>query len=497
MGLSIAIDLGTTNLKVGLVNEGGEIISIRSVALPIQSKIQGHAEHHPEDLKKIILGLCKELLVGDYKDQVRYVVSSTYQFGLMLLDKHYEPLTGLTLLSDIRSQKTFDAFLDSYKDFDIYDRTGCPLISPYVLARLFYFSTQEKALFDEAAYFADSKSFIFKWLTGEFSTDLSTAAASQAYNIHQGNWDEALLSHIGLSGKQFPEIKDGTSYLSPLQEDIRTELGLTQGVKVLLGVYDGAALVIGSGGLQEGIGIMNVGTSAMLRVASNTAAFDKNDNKRIQPYALTKNIFLNGGALNNAALPINWLRNSLFDVDVQDTDLLNLGTSSPLFCLPYLTSERDSKVGPFASGVFFGLRPYHTKVDMARSVLEGVAYSMRYIFDALTENQLHIKELRMGGGGTNIKPWVQIFANILNLPIHIPSGDELGIVGSAMLAFASEDKEKNINTIGSHSLINNMTIYPDATAVAVHNKRYQFFKNLRESLGPLYKEHASLAHHTA
>lgn len=497
MVLSLAIDLGTTNLKVGLVNEGGEIISIRSVAVPVKSNQKGEAEHDPEELKQLILGLCKELLVGDTKNQVAYIVSSTYQFGLMLLDAHKKPLTGITLLSDIRSQKTFDAFLDSYSGFDIYKQTGCPLISPYVLARLFYFATQEKDLFKKAQYFSDSKSFLFNWLTGEFTTDMSTAAASQAYNIKNGTWDDTLLGHIGLEGKQFPEIKDGTSYLSSLQEGIRTELGLKQDVKVLLGVYDGAALAIGSGALQNGVGIMNVGTSAMLRVAGKMPAFDQDDNKRIQPYALNKQLFLNGGALNNAALPINWLRNSLFDVDVRDEAMLNLGTTSPLICLPYLTSERDSKTGPYASGVFFGLRQYHSKTDMARSVLEGVAYSMRYIFDALKENKLPITELRMGGGGTNIKPWVQIFANIMGLPIHIPSGDELGIVGSAMLAFAAEDKNKNINTIGSHGLGNNITIYPDAAAVEVHNQRYQFFKKLRETLGPLYKEHATLANCSA
>lgn len=493
MVLSLAIDLGTTNLKVGLVNESGEILNLRSVAVPVKSNSIGEAEHDPEELKKLILGLCKELLADGYADQVAYIVSSTYQFGLMLLDAQKKPLTGITLLSDIRSQKTFDAFLDSYSNFDIYAQTGCPLISPYVLTRLFYFSTKEKELFSNAKYFSDSKSFLFEWLTGEFTTDMSTAAASQAYNIEKGTWDENLLGHIGLSENQFPEIKDGTNHLSSLKEAIRIELGLKQSVKVLLGVYDGAALAIGSGALQPGVGIMNVGTSAMLRVAGKVPAFDKDENKRIQPYALNKKLFLNGGALNNAALPVNWLRNSLFDVDVQDWAMLNLGTSSPLICLPYLTSERDSKIGPYASGAFFGLRQYHTKVDIARSVLEGVAYSMRYIYDALKENNLNISELRMGGGGSNIKPWTQIFANIMGLPINIPFGDELGIVGNAMLAFAAGGEHNDISSIGKQMIKTNMTIYPDEKSVPIHDQRYQFFKKLRETLGPLYKEHASLS----
>jgi gluconokinase len=493
MAIALAIDLGTTNLKVGLVDENGEILHLRSVAVPVKSNSTGTAEHDPEELKKLILGLCKELLSNSHAEQVEYIVSSTYQFGLMLLDAQKKPLTGITLLSDIRSQKTFNTFLESYSNFDIYAQTGCPLISPYVLARLFYFSTKEKELFNKAKYITDSKSFLFEWLTGEFTTDRSTAAATQVYNIEEGNWDENLLAPIGLSGNQFPEIKDGTSYLTDLKDAIRTELGLKQGIKVLLGVYDGAALAIGSGALQPGVGIMNVGTSAMLRVAGNSPAFDKDDNKRIQPYALNKQLFLNGGALNNAALPINWLRNTLFDVDVQDLNMLELGTTAPLICLPYLTSERDSKTGPYASGAFFGLRQYHNKTDMARSVLEGVAYSMRYIFDALKENQLIISELRMGGGGANIKPWTQIFANIMGLPINVPSGDELGILGSAMLAFAAGNQNHNLSSIGAQLTKTNLTVYPDEKAIATHDSRYQFFKKLRETLGPLYKEHAALS----
>lgn len=492
MAIALAIDLGTTNLKVGLVNESGNILALRAEPVPVKNNGSGCAEHDPEDLKKIILNLCKDLLAGGHADQVEYIVSSTYQFGLMLLDAQKKPLTGITLLSDIRSQRTFNSFLDSFSNFDIYKRTGCPLISPYVLARLFYFSSKEKELFNKSEYFIDSKSFLFEWLTGEFTTDMSTAAASQIYNIEKDAWDDALLGHIGLSGNQFPEIKDGTTYFNALKDDIRHELGLNNNVKVLLGVYDGAALAIGSGALQAGVGIMNVGTSAMLRIAGNRPAFDKDENKRIQPYALNKQLFLNGGALNNAALPINWLRDSLFDVDVQDLAMLDLGTTSPLICLPYLTSERDSKIGPYASGAFFGLRQYHTKIDIARSVLEGVAYSMRYIYDALQDNQLHINELRMGGGGANIKPWSQIFANILGLPINIPCGEELGILGNALLAFAADGKMKDIKTIGLTSS-NNQTIYPDEKSISIHNQRYQFYKKLRETLGPLYKEHADLS----
>src|SRR5690606_28874735 len=102
MAITLAIDLGTTNLKVGLVNESGEILNLRSVAVPVTSNSTGEAEHDPEELKNLILGICKELLANGHAGQVEYVVSSTNQFGLMLLDAQNKPHAGISLLSDIR-----------------------------------------------------------------------------------------------------------------------------------------------------------------------------------------------------------------------------------------------------------------------------------------------------------------------------------------------------------------------------------------------------------
>jgi len=348
------------------------------------------------------------------------------------------PVTGITLLTDIRAQSTFDDFKLFFSGFDLYQHTGCPLITPYILPRLFYFSTKEQDLFNRTRYFADSKAYLFEWLTGDFVTDVSTAAATQCFNLHSYQWD-GLLAAIGLSADQFPAIQDGTTYLRPLKNTHRLAWGLKKEVKVLLGVYDGAALAMGLSGLQPGCGIINLGTSAMLRVPGKYPVFDKNENKKIQPYALKRNCFLNNGALNNAALSLNWLRTQLFDVDLRNLQLMGNSTNAPLFCLPYLTGERDSKTGPYASGVFFGLRQNHTKTDIARAVLEGVAYSMNYIFDALKENGLQVNQLYMGGGGIQIPLCPQIFSDIR--PAHYPVNRAAGRINWQCYAgiFGSRD----------------------------------------------------------
>ena len=143
MALALAIDLGSTNLKAGLVNEQGEILKLRSSLMKTISPEPGAAEHDPEELKRLLFDLCRQVRTDEYKDQVDYIVSSTYQFGLMLMDAQRKPLTGITLLTDIRSQHHFSDFMLAYSAEDIYQKTGCPLISQYVLPRLYYFSKEK------------------------------------------------------------------------------------------------------------------------------------------------------------------------------------------------------------------------------------------------------------------------------------------------------------------------------------------------------------------
>ena len=492
MALTLAIDLGTTNLKVGLVNERGEILLVSALPLQTKSSELGAAEHDPEVLKNMLFDLCKQVLTNDYKDQVGYIVSSTYQFGLMLLDEQKNPITPITLLTDIRSQKTFSDFIASFNDVDIYQKTGCPIISQYVLPRLFYFSKEKTTLFKKAKYFSDSKAFIFELLTGEWVTDMSTAAATQFYNVDHYKWDEELLSKLDLTSDQFPLVEDGTKYNASLKKELCDAFGLKENVKVILGLYDGAALAVGLSGLESNVGIVNLGTTAMLRIPGNQPIFDKSENKRLQAYALYKGFFLNGGALNNASLPLDWMKSNLFDIEMQDESLLQISNEPPIFSLPYLTGERDSKIGPFASGVFFGIRRNHTQVDFARSVLEGVAYSMRYIYEALDQNNLHIKEIRMGGGGVNIKVWPQIFADILGVSVTISSVNEVALVGNTMLALTAVGVFKDLNEASETMLKVGKRIEPNKMAMSIHDQRYQFFKKLREALGPLYIEHADL-----
>jgi gluconokinase len=358
---------------------------------------------------------------------------------------------------------------------------------------MYYFKKRHPELLAKTKYVLGSKDYLLLQLTGERLTEPSIAAATQMYNINTLDWDKEALEVVGINRSQLPRPVDGMRTAIPVLESVRKELGLTSTkLDVFPGVYDGGALAVGLSGLAPDVGVMNIGTSALVRVPGDKPVFDSNDEMRLQPYCLAEGMYLNGGALNNATLPINWMREKLFQLDLDNIPDLDETKGAPIFCLPYLTGERDSKIGPFASGVFFGLRDHHGKKDLLRSVMEGVAFSLCMVKEALVENKSVISELRLGGGGAGSKTWTQIFADVFDAPIKLPKGEEIALVGSAMIAYTAlgvynslEQAARVMTTLGE-------TVEPIRENTKIYAEHYQFFKKLRLGMGDLFREHVKL-----
>lgn len=490
--LSLSIDVGTTNLKAGVVDEKGNILALRRVRSPVFRPEQGAVEHPGQELWDLIISLSKDVS-NKYKHEIKQIIISSYQLGLILLDEHFSPLTGMTLLSDLRARETIEELRELADWNKIYLRTGCPPMFQYPLARLFYFRKKRNDLFSKAKYFLSSKDYLIYLFTGELVTEASMAAATQLFNISEFKWDEECLSIAGVSEKSLPKVMDGFHTAIPVLESVRREIGLTSTtIDIIPGLYDGGALAVGLSGLKENIGVMNVGTSALVRAPGPKPVFDQSEDMRLHPYCLAQGLYLNGGALNNAASSINWLRDKVVPADLNDVPGLREKKGPPLFCLPYLTGERDAKIGAYASGVFFGLRDYHSKRDMLRAVMEGVAFSLYAVNEALENEGVKIDELRIGGGGAGSKIWTQIFADVFRRPIRVPKGEEVAIVGNAMIGLVAKNFYKSHEEAFDNMVQCTEVIEPTTEAIKVYSEYYEFFKTLRSDLGQIFIRHSKI-----
>lgn len=435
MAQILAVDIGTTYLKAGRLGLDGKLYRVASRELPLIQKEAGQAEHDPDVLWDQFVDAVREV-VGEKPSAVRWMVLSAYQLSLLPLDAAGRPLSGIITLLDIRPQKTFPQLLARIDSGKIYQRTGCPPLFHYPLAKLEWLRIHRPEVFRRARWFLDAKAYLLFRLLGKPFTEPSLATATQLMNVHTLQWDQEILELVGLKAECLPEIVAPESLLGPLRPDTAKALGLPPDVEIIAGVYDGGAVGLGLGAAMPSVGAMNLGTTAMLRMIADSPIIDSSPDMRLQTYYLAGGRWFPGGAINNAGNVLKWLREEVLDLDYTRQEALAEAVERPtgLLFFPFLTGERFSGISHCASGVIFGLRPYHNRGHLLRAAMEGVAFALRLVLEALRDNGLNPLQFRAGGGGTRSELWMRILSSVFKVPVEVPEIPEPALLGSLVLA---------------------------------------------------------------
>ncbi len=490
--LVLALDVGTTNVKAGILDSTGRLLKVETKEITVEKDSSGRAEHNPDLLFDTIVSVCRNVSQG-YEDRIKIIVPSSYMFGLVPVDENLKPLTGIITLLDTRSQETFRELQETVDYDQLYARTGAAPLFLYPFAKIYWLKQRKPEIFEKTRYFLCSKSFISLRLTGEIISDPSVSSSTQMMNIHNLSWDPYALQLLGIEENQLPRILPAERIVGTVHPEIANLLGLRKDVMVLNGVYDSGAVALGTGALQGFYGIINLGTTAMIRVAYPKPVIDKDKRKRFQACYLCCNRWFIGGSINNAGIVLKWFRDNVFELPYENlTTLASHDNTKDLFFLPFITGERYPEIGNVASGVFFGLKSFHTKAHIIRSGMEGVVFSLKLAFDALHENDIEIKELRAGGGGTASDLWMNIFANVFNLPLKIMEAQETALLGSSILGCHALGYYKTLEEASEKMLKIKRTYFPNSAEVEYYSKRYEFFKFLVTYLREAYEKHSKI-----
>jgi gluconokinase len=446
--------------------------------MEMEGDAAGKAEHDPQKLRKAMLEVCR-LAIASRGAEVDLFSLTSYQFGLVLVDKDDKPLTKISTFVDTTAQSHHSRFLEAIGDVDqMYLRTGCPPIFQYPVNRLHYIASNNPAIKNQVAHVLDSKSFLMHVLTGEYFTDFSTANSLGCLDV-AGHWDKGIIEAVGFDTSQFPRVLNGFVDKVRLKKTICSEFGLKEGTEISAGLYDGGALAAALTGFEPGIAVGNFGTSGFFRVPTPTPIQDLAGGL-IQSCLLRPGAFFTGSGINNCTLATNLLLNLLeLKYDYFRTKELSIPGSNGVMTFPYFTGERDKLIGNIGTGMVFGLGIASTRDDLARSFLEGVAFSFLLVKNRLDPEKT-IRELRLGGGGTVNLPWMQIMADTLNLPICLTQNPEMGIIGAACLARHREGSDllESSRKIMKEARV----IEPVLKNVSIYKEVSQRYFDVRESL---------------
>jgi len=368
--------------------------------------------------------------------------------GMMAVDRRMRPLTGMATILDTRPAETLRRIEPEIIRSGLYRRTGCPPFAQYMLARAAWMNRKYPAIMRKSGFFLGVKEFLMWKICGELVTEPSTASATQMMGLNSMEWDHGALALAGINPGKLPPIGRGDRIAGRIPPETARQLGLPSGLPVVPGVYDGGAMALGLGALEKGAGVINLGTSAMYRVCVNRPVTDRHG-MRLQTYALLPGIWLAGAGVNNVGIALEWFMSAFGVRGYREMErMASRAMSGPEIPMlfPYLTGDRDPRIGSRARGLLVGLRSDHDRGDLALAALEGTAFSLRLVQDALFDNGIRVRQVRAGGGGTRIKTWMGLIASILGRPMAVSGAGQPGLVGSAMLGFTATGEYSSLES---------------------------------------------------
>jgi len=436
--MDLGIDLGTSEVKVVLVDDAGGVVGQSSCALKISRPHPLWSEQDPAAWWQATQTALAELRQKHPKayGAVRGIGLSGQMHGATLLDAQRRVLRPCILWNDGRSHAQCDE-LERQRAPDSRRITGNIAMPGFTAPKLMWVAQHEPDIFRRTALVLLPKDYLRLTLTGEAVSDMSDASGTLWLDVGARRWSDAMLAATGLTPAHMPRLVEGSAASGVLRDEVADGLGLPRGVVVAGGAGDNAASAAGIGVAAPGTAFLSLGTSGVYFVANN--AFSPNPAGAVHAFCHAfPGTWHQMTVMLAAASCLRWLRgvtNAESEAQlVSEAQALPPDEPLPTF-LPYLSGERTPHNNPHASGVFFGLTHAHGRGHLARSVLEGVAFAFLDGQQALLEGGARINSVTLVGGGSRSDYWAQLLADVLGRQMDRRSGSEVGAaLGAARLA---------------------------------------------------------------
>ena len=479
MDYFIGIDIGTTSTKAMAFTATGQVLAKQSSGYPIFHPQENQSEQNPEEILEAVVHCLTDMAVQLQQHTPSFISFSAAMHSLILMDENDQPLTGCIIWADNRAGELAVALRQTKEGENYYHATGVPIHAMSPLCKLLWFKNNEPALLKKTAKFIGIKEFIFQRLFGKYIVDTAIASATGLLNTLQLQWEEAILTIAGIEKKQLSAIVPVThiEYLPASTTTSLTErLHAFIQTPFVIGSSDGALANLGSGATAKGSMAITIGTSSAARVITTEPTTDKN--MRTFCYHLGGKQYIIGGASSNGAIVIQWLKEKLLQDKTTYDEFISMAEmvvpgSDDLLLLPYILGERAPLWNPDARGVYFGLDIKHTTAHLVRAAMESVIYNVYTIGKILME-QSGVHTIYVSGGFTESDLWVQMLADIFNLPVIISAVEESAALGAVMIGFES------LKLPAAIDLPNGKTFKPDAANHEIYKRQCAKMERLYE-----------------
>lgn len=482
--LYIGIDLGTSAVKLLLVDEKGNILNEISKEYPVYFPHSGWSEQNPEDWATAVNDGLVELLSYCDKSLVKGIGCGGQMHGLVILDKNDNVIRPAILWNDGRTQKEVD-YLNNVIGKDVLsENTANIAFAGFTVPKILWMKNNEPELFNKISKIMLPKDYINYILTGVHSCDYSDASGMLLLDVKNKCWSQKMLEICGVSENQLPSLYESFDITGTLKPEIAEKFGLSTDVKVVAGAGDNAAAAIGTGTIGNGNCNISIGTSGTVFISSNEFGVDNNN--ALHSFAHADGGYHLMGCMLSAASCNKWFMDDILcDKDYNAVQMLineeKLGRND-IYFLPYLMGERSPVNDTNARGTFIGMSLATKKEDMLQAVLEGVAFAIRDSFEVAKSLGINIKESNICGGGVKSKLWQKIFANVLGIPLNILKTEQGPGYGGAILAMVACNEYNSVADACEKFVEISKTVYPDKELTNRYEIKYNKFRKIYPAL---------------
>ncbi|MGM0873241.1 MAG: xylulokinase [Bacillota bacterium] len=435
----IGIDLGTSAVKMLLMDKSGNIAKEVTKSYPLIHEKSGYSEQEPEQwVEKTSEGLAE--LVKDFNGNVEDIEGISFSgqmHGLVLLDESHNVLRNAILWNDVRTTPQCKEIYDVVGQERLLTITKNPALEGFTLPKILWVKENEPEIFENTAVFMLPKDYLRFRMTGQIHSEYSDAAGTLLLNVGEKQWSTEICDLFDLKHELCPPLVESHECVGNITEAYANETGLSPATKVFAGGADNACGAIGSGILSEGNTLCSVGTSGV--VLSYEEKNDRDFAGKVHYFNHGKeNAFYTMGVTLAAGYSLSWFKevfaeNESFEALLDGVEQIPVGSNGLLFT-PYLVGERTPYADPTIRASFIGMEGSHTKKDFARAVLEGITFSLHESIEIFRESGKTIDTITSIGGGAKNETWLQIQADIFNATIVKLKSEQGPGIGAAILA---------------------------------------------------------------
>lgn len=498
-GTYIGIDLGTSSVKLMLTDAHGNVLAEAGREYSLLQPLPGWKEIEAQTWWQAVEEALEELLETGpgvkRRGCVRGIGVTGQMHSLVLLDETGNPVRPVLMWNDTRTKEIVPVLKARVADTPSSHiaqilSTGSPA------ANFFWVKENEPDVFNRVRHFLIGPDYIVYRLTGSIGTDYCEASTSSMYDLLQRKWSPDMLEILGINEDVCPLVHGSAETAGNILPELAERCGLPADCKVIIGTGDNPAASIPTGCLGSGWPVLSLGTSGVLMFPRSEPDFEARGKNILFAFLdasdQTPVYTLTQGVIQSCGSGYNWIIRQILEIEDfsgadQGINTGNLGRNR-VFFYPHMTGDKTIYQDPTLRGAFLGLGTETSRADLIQAFMEGIAYAARELVEAMELPPQMLHQLRIIGGGSRSRVWMQVFANILNTEILQMEGNAGAGCGAALLAAYACGEIEDPREIASRTVSVRERFRPDPETAALYQEGYRHYCRIHDALKEIYAD---------